>query len=176
MELCLCHHHCHGGPPPKVACDEAGSLMELCLCHCRGGAPPLLAGWPPLAWECDGWLGRLAFTLTKRTCFELSMKVMKRSVEASRKKDCIWSWDWLAFHWTSVNTSFSELGTKMHGGSLYLWRNALGGKGYWRYCLHHGSRGNWLRCIPVRQIKVVLSEKRKNSFFGARAWKPSGLM
>ncbi len=35
---------------------------RTCHCHCRGGPP--LAGYPP----CDGWLGRSAFALTKRTC------------------------------------------------------------------------------------------------------------
>ena len=54
--------------------------MESCLCWCGGPpswlTPPpwLLAGWltPPLAGypppPRDGWLGRSAFTLTKRTC------------------------------------------------------------------------------------------------------------
>ncbi len=77
------HHRrrCRGGPPhwltppgwqppPKVAHDDAGCLMESCLSCCHGG-PPWLADPPtpppppPLR---DGWLGRSASTLTKRTC------------------------------------------------------------------------------------------------------------
>ncbi len=58
-----------GYPPPKVACNDAGSLMESCLSWCGGpplaGYPPWLADPPPLR---DGWLGRSASTLTKRTC------------------------------------------------------------------------------------------------------------
>ncbi len=55
MESCMCHRCCfHGGPPPPPP------------------PPPLPLPPPPpppcLAWECDGWLGRLAFTLTRRTC------------------------------------------------------------------------------------------------------------
>ena len=60
--------------PPKVTCDEAGSLMESCLCcHGRpppppGWLPPWLAYPPCLAWERDGWWGRSAFMLPKHTC------------------------------------------------------------------------------------------------------------
>ncbi len=61
-----------GYPPPKVACDEAGNLMESCLCHhCGGPPPPWLANPPWLADPPpphDGWLGHSAFALTKRTC------------------------------------------------------------------------------------------------------------
>ena len=42
-----------GLPPPKVACNEVGSLMESCVCH--RGEPPL-AGWPPHVM--DGWGAR----------------------------------------------------------------------------------------------------------------------
>ncbi len=52
------------GYPPKVAHDDTGSLMESCLSCCHGDPP--LASYPPLR---DGWLGRSASTLTKRTCF-----------------------------------------------------------------------------------------------------------
>ncbi len=58
---------------PSATVSRIG-LMKLCTFR-HGGPPhrltPLpLAGWPPcLAWECDGWLGRSAFTLTKRTCY-----------------------------------------------------------------------------------------------------------
>ncbi len=45
-------------PPPKVAHNNVGSLMESCLNCCHGGPPP----------PRDAWLGRSAFTLTKRTC------------------------------------------------------------------------------------------------------------
>ncbi len=49
-------------------------LMESCMCHrchchwCGGPPPPWLADPPPAWWQRDGWLGRLAFTLTKRPC------------------------------------------------------------------------------------------------------------
>ncbi len=45
MESRLSHRcrWCGGPPPPKVKCDEAGSLMESYLCH-RGDLPP---GGPP---------------------------------------------------------------------------------------------------------------------------------
>ena len=47
---------------PSANVSQIG-LMESCTC-CRGGPPP-----PPLAWwQRDGWLGRSAFTLIKRTC------------------------------------------------------------------------------------------------------------
>ncbi len=39
-------------PPPKVAHDDVGSLMESCLCW-RGGPP--LAGRPPPPHVTDGW-------------------------------------------------------------------------------------------------------------------------
>ena len=49
-----CHCHWCGGPPPKVVCDKASSLMESCVCY--HGGPPLLAGWPP-SWRMVGALG-----------------------------------------------------------------------------------------------------------------------
>ncbi len=79
-ESCTCRRHCcgRGTPPPhpladpptgltppKLSATKQHSLMESCLCHhCHGGPLP-----PPAWWQRDGWLGRSAFTLTKRTCF-----------------------------------------------------------------------------------------------------------
>ncbi len=51
---------------PSATVSRIG-LMESCTCRCRWcGGPPPLASWPPSR---DGWLGRSAFALTKRTCF-----------------------------------------------------------------------------------------------------------
>ncbi len=83
MVSCTC---CCGGPPlpwlagpsplagwPPLASWLAG-LSPLTgwppLASWLAGLSPL-AGWPPPPawWQRDGWLGRSAFTLTKRTCF-----------------------------------------------------------------------------------------------------------
>ncbi len=61
-------------PPPKLSAMKQCSLMELCLCrHCCGGPPYRADPLPhrtdlPAWWQPDGWLGRSAFALTKRTC------------------------------------------------------------------------------------------------------------
>ena len=39
-------------------------------------APPWLADPPP----CDGWLGRSAFALTKRTCFEMNNASKRKNI------------------------------------------------------------------------------------------------
>ncbi len=51
---------------PSATVSRMG-LMVSRLCHCCGGPPPPPPGWltPPR----DGWLGRSASALTKRTCF-----------------------------------------------------------------------------------------------------------
>ena len=54
--------------------------MESCTCRCcrcRGGPPPPHRHHPCLAWERDGWLGRSAFTLTKRPCLWVMMTKSK---------------------------------------------------------------------------------------------------
>ncbi len=50
---------------PNATVSRIG-LMESRLCRCHGGPPPPPWLTPP---PCDGWLGRSASTLTKRTCF-----------------------------------------------------------------------------------------------------------
>ena len=79
MELCLCHRG--GGPPPWLATLPKLHVMKQAALwsHVCGIVETPLAGWltpppgglthPCLAWERDGWLGRSAFRLTKRTCF-----------------------------------------------------------------------------------------------------------
>ena len=57
-ESCTCRRF-HGGPPPP------GWLIPPWLTDPPWLADPPLAGWTP---PCDGWLGRSAFALTKRTC------------------------------------------------------------------------------------------------------------
>ncbi len=54
----LCRRwHCRGGPPPppKVACNDAGSLMESCLSW-HGGTPP--PGWLTPPYVMDGYGAR----------------------------------------------------------------------------------------------------------------------
>ena len=59
---------------PSATVSRIG-LMESCTCRrCCGGPPfhpPLTNHHLCLAWEPDGWLGRSAFTLTKRTCSQV---------------------------------------------------------------------------------------------------------
>ncbi len=54
--------------PPKVARSDAGSIMESCLSWCVDPPPRWLTLPPPPSPLRDGWLVRLASTLTKRTC------------------------------------------------------------------------------------------------------------
>ncbi len=78
-----------GYPPPKVAHNNTGSLMESCLSCCRGGPPPWLADPPH-----DGWLGRSASTLTKRTCFQNMLIFPEMLVTPKRWKmpNCTSTW------------------------------------------------------------------------------------
>ncbi len=87
-------YHCCGGPPPpgwpplagyppKVACNDTGSLMESCLSYCCGGPPngcppwladPPLAGYPP-PHVMHGWGARPLRWLSVLVISFLSMKI-----------------------------------------------------------------------------------------------------
>ena len=75
---CHCHCHCHGGPPPTSWPPHKGAALWSHVCVIMEDPP---SGWltpPPLpgmAWDRDGWLGRSAFSLTKRTCFSFNEHV-----------------------------------------------------------------------------------------------------
>ena len=78
---------CHGGPPwlagwPPTGLIPPGWLSPTKLSVMKWAAlwshvcvvvedHPRLADPPCLAWECDGWLGCSAFTLTKLTCYKI---------------------------------------------------------------------------------------------------------
>ena len=57
---------------PSATASRIGLMESRVRCHCCCGGPPWLAD--PPAWLAtpprDGWLGRSAFALTKRTCFQ----------------------------------------------------------------------------------------------------------
>ncbi len=106
---------------PSATVSRIG-LMESRLCRCRGGPPSQLAdppGWlPPPR---DGWLGRSAFALTKRTCYSrcssvrllrgLSLPKMKVSMlyPACHNVFCMICWSIFCDHHTKEKAFFPPL-------------------------------------------------------------------
>ncbi len=164
------------GYPPKLSVTKQTALWS-CVCVIMEEPPGWLTPWladpPCLAWERDGWLGRSAFTLTKRTCFFFrkiifwfaagSSMPLPASVRHSgcdrfptiytrevSRQSVSWAVDgclqltWRAlFHSTSLNRDFGAERQSFCVCEYCGWRTTLTLQGWGDFCKEGYGKDNW---------------------------------